>query len=260
MDAMKKNKLNILITGAGQGIGKNIAIKLSENQYIENLYILSQSDRVFETEKLINGKKNVIAFKGDISSQNFIESLKDSFAVNPPNALVNAAGILGASGYFNSLSDKDFYDAFRINLIGSMNTIKLISEINKKDQFIKIINFAGGGAAYSYPKFLPYALSKVSVVRMTETLADEFKDLGYLNTSINCIAPGAVDTQMLREVRANGGTVKTTVSIEEPTNLVEFLLSPESKGITGRFIHSRDDYKSTGFFDDTNQYKLRRKE
>ena len=60
--------------------------------------------------------------------------------------------------------------------------------------------------------------------------------------------------------RANGGTVKTTVSIEEPTNLVEFLLSPESKGITGRFIHSRDDYKSAGFFDDTNQYKLRRKE
>lgn len=255
---MQNNKLNILITGAGQGIGKNIAIRLSENEYIENLYILSQSDKIFETEEIINGKKNVIALKGDISSQNFFESLKDIFKTNPPNALVNAAGILGKSGYFDSLSNQDFYDAFRINLIGSMNMIKLISEINEKDQFIKIINFAGGGAAYSYPKFLPYALSKVSVVRMTETLADEFKQLGYINASINCIAPGAVETQMLKEVMANGGTVKTTVSIEEPTNLVEFLLSPESNGITGRFIHSRDDYKSEGFFDDPDQYKLRR--
>ena len=74
---MQNNKLNILITGAGQGIGKNIAIRLSENEYIENLYILSQSDKIFETEEIINGKKNVIALKGDISSQNFFESLKD---------------------------------------------------------------------------------------------------------------------------------------------------------------------------------------
>ena len=124
----------------------------------------------------------------------------------------------------------------------------------------KIINFAGGGAAYSYPKFLPYALSKVAVVRLTETLADEFKDLGYEKADINCVAPGAVKTKMLEEVISSGGLVKTTVSIDEPTNLVKFLLSKESDGITGRFIHSRDNYTDGSLFVDNENLKLRRRE
>ncbi len=254
--------MNVIITGAGQGIGKNIALELSKLDHIGCLYLVSQSDKVFETENEISclSKKKVIAFKGDVSCKNFISKLREKISINQPNGLVNAAGILGKSEHFNLLSEEDLKKTYDINLIGTFNMIKLIAEINKKSERIKIVNFAGGGAAYSYPKFLPYALSKVAVVRLTETLADEFKEIGYENTEINCIAPGAVKTQMLENVILSGGIVKTTVSIDEPTNLVKFLLSADSDGITGRFIHSRDNYKDKSLFEDFENLKLRRRD
>ena len=58
----------------------------------------------------------------------------------------------------------------------------------------------------------------------------------------------------------SGGIVKTTVSIDEPTNLVKFLLSSDSDGITGRFIHSRDNYKDKSLFEDFENLKLRRRD
>ena len=254
--------MNILISGAGQGIGKNIAFELSKSNHIDRIYLVSQSDKVFETKNEIKkiSKKKVIAFKGDVSCTNFVSVLKEKLSTHQPNGLVNAAGILGKSEYFNMLSEKDFKHVYEVNLIGTFNMIKMIAEINNKNERIKIVNFAGGGAAYSYPKFLPYALSKVAVVRLTETLADEFKDLGYKNAQINCIAPGAVKTKMLENVILSGGIVKTTVSIEEPTNLVKFLLSHESNGITGRFIHSRDNYNDKCLFKDFQNLKFRKKD
>jgi NAD(P)-dependent dehydrogenase (short-subunit alcohol dehydrogenase family) len=78
-------------------------------------------------------------------------------------------------------------------------------------------------------------------VRFTETLALELADTGPL---VTIIAPGANETDMLAEVRRAGGSVKTTVGIDEPCRLVRRLLSEDARGLHGRFVHVRDDWDS----------------
>jgi NAD(P)-dependent dehydrogenase (short-subunit alcohol dehydrogenase family) len=119
----------------------------------------------------------------------------------------------------------------------------------------KIMNFAGGGAAYGYPRFTAYAASKVAVVRMSETVAQECA--GY-NIQVNSIAPGAIDTEMLRAVRASGGEVRSVGTMDQPVALLLFLASPKSDHITGRFIHAKDSYRE--FLPDlpVDTYTLRR--
>jgi 3-oxoacyl-[acyl-carrier protein] reductase len=109
----------------------------------------------------------------------------------------------------------------------------------RRDGAGRIVLFAGGGAAYGYPNFSSYGTSKAALVRFAETVAME---LGNEGPVVTIVAPGANDTDMLAEVRRAGGIVKTTVSIEEPCRLVYRLMSEDTRGLHGRFVHVRDEW------------------
>ena len=119
----------------------------------------------------------------------------------------------------------------------------------------RIINFAGGGAAYANPCFSAYGVAKCAVVRLTETIAAE---IVTPNVTINIIAPGAVATDMLAQVEAHGGVVRTRSAMEEPVRLVRFLAGPNTAHINGRFIHVRDSFQDPHNYENTDLWKLRR--
>jgi NAD(P)-dependent dehydrogenase (short-subunit alcohol dehydrogenase family) len=118
----------------------------------------------------------------------------------------------------------------------------LISESKKK-----IINFSGGGAATPFPNYSAYATSKVALVRFTENLSIELGEDGF---DINCIAPGFVITRLHKNTMEAGANAagdsffQSTkkqidsggVPPEKAADLVSFLLSKDSDGITGKFI------------------------
>ena len=172
-----------------------------------------------------------------------------------PDLLVNAAGVLGPGGPFTSISMSEFADTIAVNLLGSCNFMHAALPLMEAKAFGRIVNFAGGGAAYSYPNFTPYGTSKAALVRFTETLADEIL---AEDVTVNIIAPGAVETAMLVEVRSRGGEVRTTVAITEPVALVHFLCTEEARHISGRFIHVRDDYRRRDLYAQKEMLKLRR--
>lgn len=102
---------------------------------------------------------------------------------------------------------------------------------------------SGGGAAYAYPLFSGYALSKTAMVRATENLHEELKGLGdFLSV---CVAPGAMETDMLAQVRAAGAEVRTTVSLEEPVEFVTAFLETRECAFSGRFVHVRDAWRES---------------
>ena len=78
------------------------------------------------------------------------------------------------------------------------------------------------------------------MVRVIENLHEDLKDKGDFATV--CLAPGAVDTDMLQQVRGAGGYIKTTVSMEEPVGFLDRFLMAESCGFSGCFVHVRDSY------------------
>ena len=76
-----------------------------------------------------------------------------------------------------------------------------------------------------------------------------------------CLAPGANETNMLKEIRAAGAQVKTTVAIEEPVRFVREFLACGDCGFKGSFVHVRDnwkDYLNTGSRTSEEKWKLRR--
>src|SRR5207249_256590 len=102
----------------------------------------------------------------------------------------------------------------------------------------RVVFLAGGGAAYAYPVFPAYACTKAAVVRAAENLHEDLRARG--DFGVACLAPGAVETDMLRQVRAAGAEVRTTTPPDDAVRFVEaFLFSPTST-LSGRLVHARD--------------------
>lgn len=230
----------VLVTGAGRGIGKEIALAFAREG--ARVAVVSQSSRGSETAAELSKSSESKAFIGDVANEQFVSETAEEIvrAWGRIDVLVNAAAVLGPTGPVQETPPAEWLRTLEVNLFGTYLTMRAAIPSMLAAGRGKIINFAGGGAAYSYPKFSSYASSKAAVVRLTETVADE---LAADNIQVNVVAPGAVETDMLRQVRRAGGEVRTLVTVDLPVKLVLFLASTSSDGITGRFIHSKDDYR-----------------
>jgi len=230
---MKEKK--IIITGASRGIGKEIALDLSQSGH--SLILLAKNahplDNTFKTIKKFSKESrmylcNIANFEKlrDV----YLEIQKDFGKID---VLINNAGIQHPIG---SLIDVDFFEwveNIEVNLLGTVLLTKLVLQDMVKVNKGKIINFSA------------YATSKTAIVRFTETIAEE---VNAYNIEINAVAPGAINTSMLEEVikagykagreykdalkrRESGGT-----DIKFIKKLIRFLISEESNGITGKLI------------------------
>src|SRR5262249_42046965 len=135
----------------------------------------------------------------------------------------------------------DWLRTFQTNLLGNLAVLQALLPRMLEAQFGRIVMFGGGGAAYAYPLFGGYAASKVAVVPVVENLAEELKTKG--DFSVACLAPGAIDTDMLDTIRKAGGEVNTPADISEPLRFIEAFLGCSECPFTGRFVHIRDDWQ-----------------
>jgi len=254
--------IKAIVTGASRGIGNSVADHLIKNKLVKEIHLVASTNKVFEMSHEYKKSSTIkivphsVNFQDSENVNDFCNELKSM--ESKPNAIINCAGILGNHGFFDSLNYESYQKVLNVNLLAPLMLITALSNEMKNHNFGRIINFAGGGAAYAYPNFMPYSLSKVSVVRMTENIAREFSDANYDNILCNVIAPGAVKTDMLNEVIKRGGFIKTTVDISEPVKLVEFLLLNKNKEINGKFIHSRDSYNDIDYDKNNDLFCLRR--
>jgi 3-oxoacyl-[acyl-carrier protein] reductase len=170
----------------------------------------------------------------------------DRIGLRRIDILVNNAAVQGPIGPLDSVDFSAWCEVFQTNLFAPAF---LAAEFAKRMRPVgggKIISISGGGATGPRPDFSAYAASKTALVRLTETLAEELKPYAI---DVNAVAPGAMNTRMLEEVlsagrdaapreydaavkRANEGGVPPAKAAE----LVVFLASPASDGITGRLI------------------------
>ncbi|MEP6669090.1 MAG: SDR family oxidoreductase [Chthoniobacter sp.] len=156
-------------------------------------------------------------------------------------AVVCAAGTLGQQGGILDGDLADWGRTLQTNVLGNFAVIRALLPRMIENQYGRIVTVAGGGAAYAYPLFSGYALSKTAVVRATENLDAELRGKGDFLTV--CLAPGAMETEMLAKVRAAGAEVKTTVAIEEPVEFIANFIRAETCGFSGRFVHVRDTWR-----------------
>lgn len=249
----KKRNRNVIITGATQGLGFELAKKFVKLGY--DICICSRNLKELKRIKnflrnhIKNEKQKIIISKTDVSSErqvkNLIQNAKNEFKVI--DVIINNAGVLGPKGNFEDLNLRKWDMAFSINFYGSLYVFKHILKIFKKQKFGKIIQISGGGATSPYPFISSYAASKAAIVRFAETLSHEVKDF---KIDINSVAPGFLPTRLHDEVlkagpkKVGNNLFKKTVSqlkncedsFKKPVELCEFLASNSSNGITGKLI------------------------
>jgi 3-oxoacyl-[acyl-carrier protein] reductase len=175
--------------------------------------------------------------------------------------LVNNAAIGGPIG---PLADNDWSawrDTIQVNLLAPAELCQRSIAWMRQTGGGRIVNLSGGGAASPRPNFSAYAAAKCALVRLTETVAAETAGLGI---RVNAVAPGAMDTEMLREALRSGlERAGATLDPETAAGLIVYLASEESSGITGKLISAAWDpwrtlHEHVADLAGTDVYTLRR--
>lgn len=236
------NPDTIVITGAGRGIGKAAALHLARTG--AHILCISQSANAAETAGLIGAAggaaESLCMDLGDYAGAEAMVSAWIRQHSGQRIGVVLGAAILGAAGPLIQTDLATWDLAYRIGVLGNLAVLKALLPRMTEARFGRIAGFAGGGSAYANPMFPAYSAAKTAMVRVIENLHEDLKDKG--DFAAVCLAPGAVDTDMLQQVRGAGGYVKTTVGMDEPVGFLENFLTAESCGFSGCFVHVRDSY------------------
>ena len=179
---------NVVITGTSKGIGYELALKFSENDY--NVISLSRNNN----DKL--NKKNITFFHLDISSkESIIDTVsKISKEFKLIDIIINNAGNL-INKPFLKTSFEDFEDIYKVNVFGVAELFRnLFPFLSKKCHVVNISSIGGVPGTSKFPGLSAYSSSKGALNILTEMLAEEFKDT---EMRFNTLALGSVQTEML---------------------------------------------------------------
>ncbi len=231
---------SVLITGGNRGIGYVIAKQLVANGY--KVAVTYRNDLPPITEFENNGSKSTIeCVKYDVTDK---EHLNEAFAeitdkIGPVEILINCAGITDDS-LIMRMSDKSFENVIDTNLSASFRMSKKAIASMIKNHFGRIIYVSSVVGFIGSPGQANYAASKAGLLGMARSLA---REVGSRSITVNVIAPGAIQTDMLEELSEKRlEQLKSMIplqrvgSSEEVANVVRFLVSEEASYVTGALI------------------------
>lgn len=238
---MLENKI-ALITGAGRGIGRAIAIALAKEGAEVVINYNGSEERAKEVKQTIeeNGGKASI-YKCNVSDFTACEAMiKDIVKeYGHLDILVNNAGIT-KDGLIMKMKEEDFDSVLNVNLKGTFNTIRHSARQMLKQRSGKIINISSVSGILGNVGQANYAASKAGVIGLTKTMA---RELGSRGITVNAIAPGFVDTEMTgvlsEEIRENACKQIILGRFGKPediANTAVFLASDKADYITGQVI------------------------
>ncbi|MBT3604020.1 MAG: SDR family oxidoreductase [Candidatus Latescibacteria bacterium] len=184
-----------IITGAGTGIGRGIAVSFAKAGY--NLTLAGRRTEPLEETAKQCGDAQILIIATDVTDRTSVQTLaqKTLETFGGIDILVNNAGINTKARNLDDISDEDWDRVININLTGAFNAFRAVRSQMKKQNDGVVINIASmagkkagtvGGAAYSASKF--------GMASLTQSINAEFRENGIRAC---CIYPGEVDTPIL---------------------------------------------------------------
>lgn len=228
----------VLVTGGSRGIGKAICEKFAEEGYTVAVNYEKSEEKANLLAEKIGGR----AYLADVSNYEEVSSMFDKIERELGNVdiLINNAAI-SVVGVFQDCTDEEWERIFGVNVKGVFNCCKRAVGNMLKKQSGSIVNISSiwgvtGGSCECH-----YSATKAAVIGYTKAMA---KELGPSGIRVNCIAPGAVDTDMnahlskedWEEIEEETPLCKTG-SADEIAEAVYFAASEKASYMTGAVLN-----------------------
>jgi 3-oxoacyl-[acyl-carrier protein] reductase len=229
-----------LVTGATRGIGKAIALELA-----------ARGATVVGTATSQTGAESISAMLAEHGGRGVVLNVVDAQACDDliaqlgeedggPHILVNNAGIT-RDNLAMRMKDEDWMAVIDTNLSAVFRLSRAVTRNMMKARWGRIINITSVIASAGNPGQANYAAAKAGVAGMARALA---RELGSRNITVNCVAPGFIETDMTRALNENQASAILAQiplgrlgSVNDVAHAVGFLAAPQAGYITGTTIH-----------------------
>ena len=231
-----------LVTGAGRGIGRQIALTLAAQNAFVIVNYNGSKDKAEETvSEIKEAGGDAVSYKCNVSDfeecQQMITAIIKEY--KHIDILVNNAGIT-RDGLIMKMSEDDYDAVLDTNLKGAFNTIRHMSRYFLKQKSGRIINISSVSGILGNAGQANYSASKAGVIGLTKAVARELASRGI---TVNVVAPGFVDTDMTdalsdsaKENLISQIPLGRTGKPQDIANAVLFLASDAAGYITGQVL------------------------
>lgn len=222
----------VLITGARKGIGRSLA-----EHYLDHGYSVVGCSRKESDLRHDRYTHHCL----DVADEPAVKSMFDGIATKNGrlDVLINNAGIASMNHVLLTSVDKA-REILETNFIGTFLMCREAARLMKKNQFGRIVNLASVATPLKLEGEAVYAASKAAVISFTQVVAKELASFGI---TVNAIGPTPIDTDLIKSVPEEKldqlismQAIKRRGTFADVTNLVDFLIRPESDFITGQVI------------------------
>lgn len=235
----------VMITGAGQGIGRAYAREFARAGARVGIVELNAANAAAVAAEIDAEGGKAIAVGADVGSQESVRAAvaKIGATFGPVEVLINNAAIFTPLGRraFDEIPLDEWERVMRVNVTGSWLCASAVAPAMRSAKWGRIVNISSSTVPLGLGMFMHYVTSKAAVIGLTRTMATE---LGPHGVTVNCVLPGLTETEvdnpgrsdLMRQKVLDLQKVKRLGVPDDLVGMMLFLASPAAGFITGQSI------------------------
>jgi 3-oxoacyl-[acyl-carrier protein] reductase len=232
-----------LVTGGSRGIGKAISLRLARDGFVVVVNYLKNEAAASSVREMIlrEGCPEAMLLQADVTK---VDDAKQLLRIIEKkygglSVLVNNAGAVGGRLFLLSKND-DWWSEFHMNIAGTVNCTRFAAPIMIAQHSGVMINLTSISGLHGAPGQTAYSASKAAIIGFSKAIARELARYGI---SVNCVAPGFIDTDMIRSLPQELIQKRTEIlplgrigTPDEVAELVSFLAGGRAQYIFGQVL------------------------
>lgn len=233
----------VLVTGSSRGIGAAIVKKLASENYNLVVHYEKREHEAREVYEWVRGQNpNVLMIQADLRSEDAVNQMFRQIEeeYGGVDILINNAGI-ASTEMFQDIDEEAWTDIFNVNVHGSYRCARRAVPYMIRQKYGCIVGISSIWGVTGGAMEVHYSATKGAIISMNKALA---KELGYSGITVNTVAPGGVDTEMLKDMPREAIDAYCSefpagrlARPEEIASVVKFLISEEARYITGEVLN-----------------------